>query len=154
MIVVPHEINELKIEKLKKRFGNAAIRYSQWDQKATNAQVLIIDNIGMLSALYQYADLAYIGGGFGKGIHNILEAVVYGTPVFFGPNYRKFREADELVHWKGAFSVKNEKELRSRVFEITQEPGRIEKIKEINKRYINNNKGATELIINYLKLNP
>lgn len=154
VIVVPHEIKEAKISKLKSILGNEAIRYTEWDKKQTSARILIIDNMGMLSAIYQYADLVYIGGGFGKGIHNILEAAVYGTPILFGPKYKKFREADELVHWKGAFSINNERGLRDKVFELIHEPGRIDKIKEINTRYINNNKGATDLIINYLKMNP
>lgn len=154
IIVVPHEIKEEKINKLKSLLGNEAIRYSEWDKKQTSARVLIIDNMGMLSAIYQYADLAYIGGGFGKGIHNILEAAVYGTPIIFGPKFKKFREADELVHWKGAFSINSERGLKDKVFELIHEPGRIDKIKEINTRYINNNKGATDLIINFLKMNP
>lgn len=154
IIVVPHEIKEVKISKLKSLLGTDAIRFSEWDKKQTSARILIIDNMGMLSAIYQYADLVYIGGGFGKGIHNILEAAVYGTPIIFGPKYKKFREADELVHWKGAFSINNERGLRDKVFELIHEPGRIDKIKEINTRYINNNKGATDLIINYLKMNP
>ncbi|MBL7916109.1 MAG: 3-deoxy-D-manno-octulosonic acid transferase [Bacteroidia bacterium] len=154
IIVVPHEIKETKISKLKILLGNEAIRYTEWDKKQTSARILIIDNMGMLASIYQYADLVYIGGGFGKGIHNILEAAVYGTPIIFGPKYKKFREADELVHWKGAFSINNERGLRDKVFELIHEPGRIDKIKEINTRYINNNKGATNLIINYLKMNP
>ncbi|HMT28988.1 MAG TPA: glycosyltransferase N-terminal domain-containing protein [Bacteroidia bacterium] len=153
IIFVPHEISESKIKKLQDKLNNKAIRYSEWDKKSFNSDILIIDNVGMLISIYKYADVAYVGGGFGSGIHNILEAAVFGVPVFFGPKYKKFREAVELVHWKGAFSVKNEKELIDKFTEITFDPTRLEKIKEINLRYINNHRGATDLIINYLKLN-
>ncbi len=153
LIIVPHEVSENKIKSILQKFDSTAIRYSEWDKKATSAKILVIDNVGMLSSIYKYADAAYIGGGFGKGIHNILEAAVFGIPVFFGPKYKKFREAMELVHWKGAFSVKNEKNLIDKFSEVTGDDKRMEKIKEINFRYIANNKGATDLIINYLKMN-
>ncbi|MEO7523922.1 MAG: glycosyltransferase N-terminal domain-containing protein, partial [Ferruginibacter sp.] len=99
-IIAPHEIDQENLDDVKKEFPNA-IFYSQIATGIIvpeNINVLIIDNIGMLSKLYQYADIAYVGGGFGKdGIHNILEAAVYGKPVIFGPVYEKFAEARELV---------------------------------------------------------
>jgi 3-deoxy-D-manno-octulosonic-acid transferase len=151
LIVVPHEISESRVESLSHKMGGSSVRYSKWDKKSTESEILIIDNIGMLSSLYRYADAAYIGGGFGMGIHNILEAAVFGIPVFFGPRYKKFREAKELVHWKGAFTCRNEQELIRIFSEIMDDETRLEKIREINNRYINNNKGSTELIINFLK---
>ncbi|MBL0342171.1 MAG: 3-deoxy-D-manno-octulosonic acid transferase [Bacteroidetes bacterium] len=153
IVFVPHEISEGKIMNLTKKLNKPSIRFSMWDKKSTDAEILIVDNVGMLSSIYKYADVAYIGGGFGKGIHNILEAAVFGIPVFFGPKYKKFREAMELVHWKGVFTIKNERELIDRFQEVTKDPARLKKINEINLRYINNNKGATDLIINYLKMN-
>ncbi len=154
LIIVPHEISENKIEGLLKKMGKKAVRYSQWDKKNQRYEVLIIDNVGMLSAIYKHADFAYIGGGFGKGIHNILEAAVFGIPVFFGPNYKKFREANELIHWKTAFSIRNEQELINKFTDLMNDEARLQKIKEVNERYINNNKGSTELIISFLKVNP
>jgi 3-deoxy-D-manno-octulosonic-acid transferase len=150
-IIVPHETGESSIKSTLSKFPGA-IRYSQWDKKSP-CTVLVIDHVGMLSSLYRYADIAYIGGGFGKGIHNILEAAVFGVPVIFGPKYKKFREANELVHWKGAFSVKDYKQLELIVSGFTLDASQLDKIRDINTRYINNNKGATELIINYLKMN-
>ena len=76
----------------------------------------MIDNIGMLSSLYRYSNVAYIGGGFGAGIHNTLEAAAFGLPVIFGPNYQKFREARELVAMQLGFCVNNAEELLQRVF--------------------------------------
>jgi 3-deoxy-D-manno-octulosonic-acid transferase len=153
LIVVPHEIDQATINSTQKRFSDFAVtRYSQVKDNFSDADVLIIDNIGMLSSLYRYADLAYIGGGFGKGIHNILEAAVFGIPVFFGPNYKKFREARELIHWKGVFSIKNNNELLEQIRRITSDPQLYNKIREINLKYIDNNKGATDLIIEHLKM--
>ncbi len=153
MIVVPHEITEYRLQQMLKRFGNNAVRFSTWNKNDVSPQILIIDNVGMLSAIYKSADFAYIGGGFGNGIHNILEAAVFGIPVFFGPKYKKFREANELIHWKSAFTVRNETELINKFAEITQDEKRMLKIKEVNERYINNNKGSTELIISFLRIN-
>ncbi len=153
IVFVPHEISERHINSLTQKLGSKAIRYSEWDKKNNSYDFLIIDNVGMLMSLYKYADIAYVGGGFGKGIHNILEAAVFGIPVFFGPKFKKFREAVELVHWKGAFTVRHERDFNDKFSEIVTDPARLEKIKEINLRYIDNNKGATELIINYLKMN-
>jgi len=150
-IIVPHEVHEQAINKTTSLFPGA-IRYSKWDKKS-DTRALIIDRIGMLSALYKYADIAYIGGGFGKGIHNILEAAVFGPPILFGPVYKKFREANDLIRWKGAFTYKSFKELDMLVSDLSNDEQRLAKIKEINMNYIAGNKGATDLIINYLKLN-
>ncbi len=97
-IIAPHEINASRILQLTSRITRDFVLYSQAAQaEYTEKQVLIIDNIGMLSSLYRYGRIAYIGGGFGKGIHNILEAAAFGIPVIFGPNFEKFREARELL---------------------------------------------------------
>jgi 3-deoxy-D-manno-octulosonic-acid transferase len=153
MVIVPHEISESSIRRLLNKAGNRSVKFSELKNNKQDFDILIIDNVGMLSSLYRYADIAYVGGGFGKGIHNILEAAVFGIPVFFGPRFRKFREARELVHWKGAFSIKNEADFSLKFEEVMNEPARLKRIKEINDRYISNNKGSTELIINFLKIN-
>ena len=153
LVIAPHEVSASHIRKLKESFKKWAVSYSEWDKKDTQFNVLIIDHVGMLSSIYKYADIAYIGGGFGKGIHNILEAVVFGIPVFFGPNYKKFREASELVHWKGAFTIKNSYQLIEKFFEVMNDESRLKRIHEVNLRYIDNNKGSTDLIIDHLKVN-
>jgi 3-deoxy-D-manno-octulosonic-acid transferase len=150
-VIVPHETGTAAIRKTTAKFTDAVL-YSQWDKK-TPVKVLIIDHVGILSALYHYADVAYVGGGFGKGIHNILEAAVFGIPVIFGPNYKKFREANELIRWKGAFSIRNYKELSLLISGLSLDEAQIARIREVNLKYINNNKGATDLIINYLRMN-
>ncbi|TAL59556.1 MAG: 3-deoxy-D-manno-octulosonic acid transferase, partial [Bacteroidetes bacterium] len=112
LIIAPHEVNEAHIESALKLFPEA-LRYSMVIKesvttaldKLEDSRVIIIDNIGMLSNLYQYADIAYIGGGFGAGIHNILEAVAFGVPVIFGPHHQKFPEANEIIEHGGGFCI-------------------------------------------------
>jgi|SRR6185436_830572 len=153
-IIAPHEIKEMQINNLIKSIYKKSICYSQLNNdRDTEAQVLIIDNIGMLSSLYRYADFAYVGGAFGKGLHNILEAVVFGKPVFFGPHYQKFPEARELVGNKTAFSISSAADLKFKIDELTAAPENIEKIKTAEKKYIEKNRGAANIVMNYLKLN-
>lgn len=144
-IIAPHEIDKEHIINLQKLFPGS-IKYSELTD-APMAQVLIIDNIGLLSSLYQYADIAYIGGGFGAGIHNTLEAAAFGIPVIFGPKYRKFQEAKDLVASGAAISIQSKTELIG-AFENfksnTSRPG------EIAKRYVEAKTGSTSQIVDYL----
>ena len=103
-VLAPHEIDRPNIDRLEKLFTCEVARFSGFSDKSADARVLIIDNIGMLSSAYRYASIAEIGGGFGKGIHNVLEAACWGIPVLFGPNHKKFREAVELLSLDGAKS--------------------------------------------------
>lgn len=153
LVIAPHETGERAVDRVMRYFGSGAIRYSQWDHQPTDATVMIVDSVGMLSSIYRYADVAYVGGGFGSGIHNILEPAVFGVPLFFGPRYHKFREAEELIHWKGAFSVKNTGQLTALFTEIMSDPKRLDRIREINRNYIDNNRGSTDLILKYLEIN-
>ena len=116
LIVAPHVVSESHLDMIEDEIfkGERCIRYSQLaevsitgEPPVSQSRVLIIDNVGLLSALYRYAHVAYIGGGFGKGIHNILEALAFGKPVVFGPNYHKFQEAHDIVGLGGGFSFQN-----------------------------------------------
>ena len=154
-IIAPHEISEEKINKLISLLPlNSVVRYSQIAEHLSlaNYQTLIIDNIGMLSSLYQYAEIAYIGGGFGVGIHNTLEAAAFGLPVIFGPNYEKFREAKELVAIKGGFSINDEPELKSTVAYLTEDIVQYEATCKKVKAYVQENTGATKTIAEYIHL--
>lgn len=108
IIIAPHEIHEEHLRSIEALFPDS-VRYSSLSSSTSSSSatshVLIIDNIGLLSKLYRYATVAYIGGGFGVGIHNILEAVAYGKPVVFGPNYHKFKEAHDLIDLGGCMIV-------------------------------------------------
>jgi len=155
-IFAPHEIGEEKIGKLISLLPlNSAIRYSQIENNQlslNNYQTLIIDNIGMLSSLYQYADLAYIGGGFGVGIHNTLEAAAFGLPVIFGPKYDKFKEAKDLIAIKGGYSINDEPELKATVGYITEDIQRYNKTCNIVREYVKENTGATKTIADHIKI--
>jgi 3-deoxy-D-manno-octulosonic-acid transferase len=152
-IYAPHEISEEKINKLLDLLPDSAIRYSQLTA-GHSPQTLIIDNIGMLSSLYQYGDIAYIGGGFGAGIHNTLEAAAFGLPVIFGPNYEKFKEAKDLIALQVGFSISNDTESKKIVAYLTGDTERYRAISETIKEYVKGNTGATEMIMNHINRNP
>ena len=140
-IIAPHEMHH--ISHLQKQTGAQLFSTSNTENINSN-NVLIIDSIGILSSIYQYANIAYIGGGFGSGIHNILEAVTFGLPVVFGPNYQKFIEANELINQNGAISISNYKELYSAINAFTDFD------QKIATNYIKNHSGATKIILETL----
>ncbi len=149
-IIAPHEIDKERLLGIKKMFKDA-IYFSEFINGNTNPQIIIIDNIGMLSSLYELADVAYIGGGFNdSGIHNILEAAVYGKPIVFGPVYEKFKEATDLVDAEGAFSIENALELESLLDKLLQDDTLLKHTSEISRKYVYEKQGATNLIVQYL----
>jgi 3-deoxy-D-manno-octulosonic-acid transferase len=149
-IIAPHEIDEENLLGIKKMFKDA-IYFSEFVKENTNTQVIIIDNIGMLSSLYELADVAYIGGGFNdSGIHNILEAAVFGKPIIFGPEYEKFSEANDLVDRDGAFSIENAMELESLLDSFLSDDELLKNTSEISKKYVYEKQGATNIIVKYL----
>ncbi len=114
LIIAPHVIGEDHLSQITAQLKRPYVRYTQATmENVREASCLIIDCFGLLSSIYRYGEIAYIGGGFGVGIHNTVEAAVYGIPVIFGPKYQKFMEAIQLIEAKGAFSIQNEEELRS-----------------------------------------
>ena len=148
-IIAPHEIDQRHILEIEKLFP-ACARFSEIKKRNIESQVLIIDNIGMLSSLYQYGDIGYIGGGFGVGIHNTQEASAFGLPVIFGPNYRKFQEATDLIEKGASFSIKDSEELKQRMSHL-QEPEIRGALGKIAKEYILANAGATRIILDYFE---
>ena len=146
IILAPHVINEEHLQQIEKLFPES-IRYSKFS-KDSKSKVLIIDNIGMLSKLYRYADVAYIGGGFGVGIHNILEAVTFGKPVIFGPNYRKFKEAHDIIARGGGWSIHGENDLAEGAFKrLMTDPDAYRQASETCQKYMEENLGSTDIII-------
>lgn len=152
LILAPHVISEEHLRQIEALFPES-IRYSALkDSNATKAhQVLIIDNIGMLSQLYRYADVAYIGGGFGVGIHNILEAVTFGKPVLFGPNYHKFKEARDIIALDGGWSVSTADELMQRLAPLVADRKRLEEPSQVCLKYMQQNLGSTEKILSTIE---
>ena len=148
-IIAPHEVTPENINKLERLLKKPSVRLSLAEEKdVQNYQVLIVDSIGLLSSLYRYGKMAYIGGGFGVGIHNILEAATFGLPVIFGPNYHKFREARELVALNGAIPVTSYQELREILSDWMQNSDLLEEKSVISYNYVKNNRGATKIILN------
>ncbi|GGI28881.1 3-deoxy-D-manno-octulosonic acid transferase [Pedobacter mendelii] len=143
-IIAPHEIDGSNIQNIQTLFPQA-IKFSEWKSQRSKpqSQVLIIDNIGMLSSLYQYGKLAYIGGGFGAGIHNTLEAAAFGLPVIFGPKYHKFQEAKDLIKIAAAKSISTTEELIT-AFEYFNQN---QSSSAAAKNYVAEKKGATEVIL-------
>ena len=136
MIIAPHDISERHIKQIREGQASAKPR-----------QVYVIDTIGMLSQLYQYARFVYIGGGFGVNIHNIQEPVTFGCPVVFGPKYKSFKEAVDLIRLGGAFSIGNQKEL-SRVFDrLIHDKTHCQEASRICKDYLQSQLGATDAIM-------
>lgn len=151
-VIAPHEIEEKFIERIENDLLKRCIRYSEVkDHNPAKYDVLIIDNIGMLSGLYAYGDYAFVGGGYGQGLHNILEPATFGLPVFFGnKNYTKFREARDLINLGGAVAVAGYDELRSQ-FRAFCDETTYNIASGINRDYVKDSTGATEKIISYCK---
>ena len=150
-IIAPHEINADYIQKLLNTFGERTCVYSKLNaSNAEKTNIVIVDGVGYLSALYRYAHIAYIGGGFGKGIHNILEAACFGLPVIIGPEYQKFSEAVTLIQEKGAFCITDEKLLIKKVNELLNDDIYFKETSEICFSFVNSNSGATDVIIKKL----
>jgi 3-deoxy-D-manno-octulosonic-acid transferase len=152
-IIAPHEISEPFIASLEKALMVKSIRYTAAaaHQNLDDCQVLIIDNIGMLSRLYRYGEFAYIGGAFGKGLHNILEAACYGVPILFGNrNFEKFQEARDLINRGGAFEVGDYTDLKTK-FEMLNLPENFLLACDVTRLYVEENLGATEKIMQYCR---
>jgi len=147
-IIAPHEVHPANINRIHQLLKKPAISYSKaQNTDLSHYDVLIIDSIGILSSLYQYGNVAYIGGGFGVGIHNILEAATFKLPIIFGPNYKKFKEAVDLATQKGAFPIHDSESLHSVLNQLLQNKSALEKASEVCKKYVEKNVGSTTLII-------
>ncbi|WP_417942487.1 3-deoxy-D-manno-octulosonic acid transferase [Flavobacterium sp. RS13.1] len=149
-IIAPHNIKAEQIENLKSKISKKTILFSQKENKnLADYSVFIIDTIGLLTKIYSYGTIAYVGGGFGNpGIHNILEPATFGIPIVIGPNYSKFAEAIELVNLGGCIVISDKEELKQIFDRLLSDKNLYNKKAEICRSYIENNKGATNAIIN------
>jgi len=151
LIIAPHVIGKEHVANICGKLKKPFVLFSEADEKnVQNADCLIIDAIGFLSSVYRYGDIAYIGGGFGVGIHNVLEAAVYGMPVMFGPNYQKFREARELIQENAAFSIADYSTLQEILKKLLTDDDFLKKTGENARNYVKNNMGATDVILSEL----
>ncbi len=147
LIIAPHEIHQEHIQQIESKLKVPYFKYTSPVESPEQSRVLIVDTIGMLSAIYKYGQVAYIGGGFGVGIHNTLEAATYGMPVFFGPNYRKFKEARDLIELQGGFSVKDGDAFTLQVNTMWDDEAVLAQASEKSKTYVESMCGATNLIM-------
>lgn len=152
-IIAPHQINKKQIKLFQEKLKYESILHSNLNQNNINtAKVLIIDSIGLLTKLYSYSDISYVGGGMGNsGLHNILEPAVFKTPVLIGKNYLNFPEAKDLIFKNGVISIKNSEEFNRILNDLIRNEKKRQEMGVINLNYIKSNLGATKNVISYLK---
>lgn len=149
LIIAPHEVNENRLAEIEDQLQRPYCRLSTaTDLEAATTDCLIVDSFGKLSSIYRYGQIAYVGGGFGAGIHNINEAAVYGMPVIFGPKYKKFKEAKDLISVGGAFTIKNNDEFVSVMDRLLTDNDALTQSGKNAGEYIRQNLGSTEKIYN------
>lgn len=150
IVLAPHEIEKEMLEEWQHKIKPASCLYSEiTSQNIADVKVLLIDNIGMLASLYSYADVAYVGGAFRTGLHNILEPAVFGIPVVFGPNIKRFPEAIALINEGGSFSISNEQECTDLLHNLIN--NELTDIGSPNAHYIETHKGATVTIYKHIQ---
>lgn len=153
VILAPHDISAGHIAGIEKLWAGELQKYSQMDAESmpANTRILVIDNIGMLQSLYRYGKIAYIGGGFGAGIHNTLEPITFGLPVIFGPKFQKFEEAKQLLQQGGGFTISSAADLKD-TLQLLLEPETYQAASERALDFIQKNQGGTLKIAQYLGL--
>ena len=158
VIVAPHEFDDKRINNLRASLGGKSVSLSGVgecsDAECESAQLLVVDCFGKLSSLYRYADVAYVGGGFGEGIHNVNEAAVYGMPVLFGPKHQKFKEAKDLIACGGAYTFTDSKEFAVIMDKLLGDNQMRNKAGEAAGKYIKENIGATDKVMARILKNP
>ncbi|MCU4176526.1 3-deoxy-D-manno-octulosonic acid transferase [Carboxylicivirga sp. N1Y90] len=147
LIIAPHEIHEEHIRQIESKLKVSSFRYTQAPDNPSDHQVMIVDTIGMLSSIYKYGQVAYIGGGFGKGIHNTLEAATYNMPVFFGPNHKRFKEACDLIEVGAGFVVNNAMGFNNKLEGLWDDDNELHKVSDLAGKYVNKMCGATKVIM-------
>ena len=153
LIIAPHEIHEGHLKSIEARLHRPTIRLSQaTEQNVANQDCLIVDSFGLLSSLYRYGQIAYIGGGFGAGIHNTLEAAVYGMPVLFGPRFQKFKEAKDLIAVGGAFTFDNAPAFTSRMNTLLSTPEALQQSSQAAGHFVQSHGGATTTLLQEIGL--
>lgn len=152
LIIASHEVDETRIKEITSRVNGVCVCYTKATMDEVRAaDCLIIDCFGLLSSIYRYGNVAYVGGGFGVGIHNILEAAVYGIPVFFGPNNAKFQEATSLKECGGGIEIRSAEEFASRMRCFDENPKELRAAGAAAGSYVSENSGATDKILSTIK---
>ncbi|MCF8372069.1 MAG: 3-deoxy-D-manno-octulosonic acid transferase [Bacteroidales bacterium] len=147
LVIAPHEIHPSNVARIQKLFGDTILYSEASDIDLSKARVMIIDNIGLLSSIYQYGEIAYVGGAFKTGLHNVLEPACFSMPVLFGPEYSKFQEAIQLVEIGAAIPAGNYEELKSQLNGLLSNPKHLTELSIKAGKFIDDNKGATDMIL-------
>ena len=151
LVIAPHVVNDAHIQEIEQKLTTPALRYSQATlENVGDYRVLIIDGYGLLSSIYRYATVAYVGGGFGVGIHNVPEAAVYGIPVIIGPNHQRFAEAMALIANGGCKSIENAEDFSVIMDDFLENPAHISQAGSAAGDYIHQNAGATPVIYQHV----
>ncbi|MEO7175963.1 MAG: glycosyltransferase N-terminal domain-containing protein [Saprospiraceae bacterium] len=151
LIIVPHDISEGHLADIETKVGCPIIRYSKMNGSIPNAPtILLVDSIGTLAAMYQYAALTYIGGGFGRGIHNTLEPAAFGRPIIFGPNHHKFPEALGFMSAGGGFEIRNSEDLQHILDTLSDESKR-NQLGSANLQFLYRHQGASDHIVTFIQ---
>ncbi len=153
IVIAPHNIKKAAIEKLKETITKKTYCFSQLTDTniPEDAKVLIVDTIGLLTKIYSYAHIAYVGGGFATGLHNTLEPAVFGIPILIGPKYSNFKEAEDLVHAGGIKTIDSPKGFSKTMNRLLTSPPLRQKIGSINRNYVKQEQGATAIILDHIK---
>lgn len=153
LVIAPHVVNDTHLKEIISKVKRPCLRYTEATE-ANVAQVdcLIIDCYGLLSSIYRYGEISYVGGGFGVGIHNVLEAAVYGIPVFFGPNNKKFQEAQQLLQCCGAFEIAGADDFNRQMDSFLTDEAALQKAGQAAGNYVSSHAGALEKIMKHLSL--
>nr|WP_313799752.1 glycosyltransferase N-terminal domain-containing protein [uncultured Allomuricauda sp.] len=150
-VIAPHEIKPAHIEKITSALQKRTILYSEiGSQNLKEFDILVVDTIGLLTKIYSYANIAYVGGGFATGLHNTMEPAVFGIPIIIGPQFGGFKEAKDLVKEGGVIPISNQVSFDNLMSELLDNPVSIKNIGEINSNYINSNRGAANLIMQHI----
>ncbi|MBO6211750.1 3-deoxy-D-manno-octulosonic acid transferase [Algoriella sp.] len=155
ILFAPHNLNEAEINNFITKINQKTLKFSDLEktsiQDLNDAKVFILNTIGVLSKVYSYADITYIGGGFGAGIHNTLEAVTFGNPVVFGPKYKKFQEAVDLIEVGGGFTIANQHEFNEIMNQLMNDENFRNDVGKKAGDFVQNSPNATKMIMDYLK---
>ncbi len=153
LIIAPHVVSKAHINEIKQKFDRYhPVLFTDFEKTYTEeATVLIINTTGILSKIYRYAHLSYVGGGFGVGIHNLLEPATYGQPVLFGPHFNKFQEAHDLINIQSGFAISNETEALQKIDQLLANDGLRAESGRRAKKYVLDNAGATAIVLNKIK---
>ena len=153
LIIAPHVVNDSHLKEIESKLQRSCVRYTKaTEENVLQADCLIIDCYGLLSSIYRYGEISYIGGGFGVGIHNVLEAAVYGIPVIFGPNNKKFREAQHLLANKGGFEINSYEDFEQLMNKFLGDEAYLKQSGKAAGDYVKGNAGAMEKIMKRVTL--